>query len=177
MQTTTRSKTPKKTMTKSATNSTLAQTDIIKLILNDHKPLKKLIKILKNLNAKFSDRKLAFTEFAPRLLIHAKPEEQSLYEFMKKDEDLRVEGLEGDTEHAITDQLINEIKMIQDEDVWTAKAKVLAELVEHHIEEEEEQMFPEFKKNSSLPQRADIGKIYLKLRADMNLEKPAHLTH
>ena len=138
--------------------------DIVKLLLEDHKPLKKLIKVLKDAEKDLETRKEAFEEFAPLLIAHAKPEEQTLYSAMKNDDDMRVEGCEGDTEHAIADQLVSEIKEESDEDVWTAKAKVLAELVEHHIEEEEEDMFPDFKKKSEASERAELGAEYLQLR-------------
>jgi hemerythrin superfamily protein len=146
------------------TRAATANEDILKLILEDHKPLKKLIKVLKDSDKDLATRQKAFEEFAPLLIAHAKPEEQTLYVAMKEEDDMRVDGCEGDTEHAIADQLVGEIKAEKDADVWTAKAKVLAELVEHHIEEEEEEMFPEFKKKSDADERALLGAKYQELR-------------
>ncbi len=75
-----------------------------------------------------------------------------------------MEGLEGDTEHAIADQLINEIKASeQDEDLWNAKVKVLAELVEHHIEEEEGELSKEIRKEFDAETRVQIGEDYTNL--------------
>ena len=139
-------------------------TDIVELILQDHKPLKKLIKTLKDEEAELSERKAAFKEFAPLLVAHSKPEEESLYKFMKKSEEMKADGFEGDTEHAIADRLIEEIKVARNEDMWTAKAKVLAELVEHHIKEEEKEMLPEFKKEAKTEEREKIGQLFLKLK-------------
>lgn len=138
--------------------------EIVELILADHKPLKELMKILKDLDRDTGERLTAFEKFAPLLTTHAKSEEKSLYEFMKKDDELRVEALEGDTEHAIADQLVNEIKDVSDEDEWSAKVKVLAELVEHHVEKEENELFPEFKKNTEKKDRDQLGEKYLKLK-------------
>jgi hemerythrin-like domain-containing protein len=73
--------------------------------------------------------------------------------------------MEGDTEHHIADRLVDEIKFAIEEDVWEAKAKVLAELVEHHIEEEEEEMLPQVRKAIELEERERIGEEYLRLRA------------
>ena len=138
--------------------------DIIQLILADHKPLKKLIKIMKNSDKEMSERQAAFEEFAPLLTVHAKPEEQTMYVFMKDEEELREEGFEGDVEHALADQLLEEIKRTEDEDLWGARVKVLAELVEHHIEEEEEELLPDFKKHSDVSQRAELGAEFLRLK-------------
>jgi predicted DNA-binding protein len=140
--------------------------DVINLILEDHKPLKKLIKILKG-DSKLSVKKPAFEKFAPLLNSHAKPEEQTVYVAMKKRKDLRSEALEGDTEHMIADQLVDEIKCTKDKDMWMAKVKVLSELVEHHIEEEEDDLLPDYKKATDLEERIQIGEQYSSLRAEM----------
>ena len=132
-----KAKSRKKMTKKSGKNSG----DVIQLILKDHLPLKKLIAVLKDADAKKSEKKPAFEKFAPTLLAHSKPEEESLYVHLKEDRVLRAEGFEAGTEHALADQLIEDIKQTHDDDEWMAKVKVLAELVEHHIEEEEGEMF------------------------------------
>ena len=143
-----------------------SRNDIVELILADHKLLKKLIKTLKSSELKIDRKRPAFEEFAPMLEAHAKPEEKSLYMHMKDEDELRSEAFEGDTEHELADQLAHEIKGIDDEDVWMAKVKVLAELVEHHIEEEEEEMLVEVRKEMALEDREQIGLEYLRLREE-----------
>ena len=138
--------------------------DIIEMILEDHKPLKQLIKIMKNTDKDLSDREDAFAEFAPLLICHAKPEEESLYTFMKSVENTRSDGFEGDVEHGLADQMVEEIMRTDDEDLWSARVKVLAELVEHHIEEEENSLLPDFKKNSNPQDRQILANKFLKLK-------------
>lgn len=145
----------------------LANSDIVNLILEDHKPLKKLISIMKNLDKDMETRAEAFEEFAPLLASHAKPEELTLYTFMKSEEETRELGFEGDVEHQLADQLLEEIMRTDDEDLWSARVKVLAELVEHHIEEEEEDLLPEFKDNSEQSDRATLGQKFLMLKTKM----------
>ncbi len=143
-----------------------AQSDIIKLILTDHKPLKELIEVMKDPDKSVLERSAAFEEFAPLLVIHAKPEEESLYHFLKDDDDLSQEGFEGEVEHGLADQMIEEIKRTdKNEDLWSARVKVLAELVEHHLEEEEEELFPEFRKHSDVEERAKLGLRYVQLKS------------
>lgn len=143
-----------------------AQTDIIDLIKRDHKPLKKLIKIMKSEDATVTQKKAAFKQFAPTLVAHAKPEERTWYVNMKNDDDMIVEGLEGDVEHGLADQLCNELKRTKDNDMFEAKVKVLAEMVEHHIEEEEEDMLPKFKRNSTKEERSILAEKYEKFREE-----------
>ncbi|HRO67447.1 MAG TPA: hemerythrin domain-containing protein [Pseudobdellovibrionaceae bacterium] len=150
-------------MTKTA--RTASNSDIIQLILEDHKSLKKLIRTLKDTDKDISERMIAFEEFAPLLVTHAKPEEEVLYRALKKEEDLREEGFEGDVEHGLADQLLEEAKRTtEDEDLWSARVKVLAELVEHHIEEEEETMLPKYRQHSSSEDRSALGQKFLRLK-------------
>lgn len=142
------------------------QSDIVDLILKDHEPLKELIEVMKDSDKDLAERKAAFQEFAPTLVAHAKPEEQVLYTFMKKKEELREEGFEGDVEHTLADQLVEECKRTEDEDLLGARLKVLAELVEHHIEEEEEELLPDFKENSKSQERIKMGDEFLRLKLD-----------
>ena len=138
--------------------------DIIDLIKEDHKPLKKLIKIMKDTDQDFDERKSAFKEFAPLLTVHAKAEERVLYECLKDDEDLREKGFEGEIEHNLAELMVEQSRRTRDEDVWTAKAKILAELVEHHIEEEEDDILPSYKKSSEKEERERLGEAYLYLK-------------
>jgi hypothetical protein len=142
---------------------------IIELILQDHKPLKKLIKVMKS-EADRDEKEQAFEEFAFLLVAHAKPEEQALYSFMKGNDELRQDAFEGDVEHILADQMIEEIKRTDDEDVWMAKVKVLAELVEHHIKEEEEELLPDFRKESEAEERMELGERYLQLKEKLEAQ-------
>lgn len=144
----------------------MSKTDLIQLILRDHKPLWKMIKVMKSEKASFSEKKSTFEDFAPALTAHAKPEEQTWYEALKSEHDMNIEGIEGDTEHALADQLCEELKETKDEDIFMAKVKVLAELVEHHLEEEEEDLLPQYKKDSSSEEREELGQKYLELQAE-----------
>lgn len=143
------------------------ETDIVGLILEDHKSLKELIKIMKDTDTELSERAEAFAEFAPLLTSHAKPEEQVLYTYMKADEELREEGFEGDVEHQLADQLVEEIMRTDDQDQWSARVKVLAELVEHHIDEEESELLPDFRKNSESSERMEMGQNFLMLKTKL----------
>lgn len=141
--------------------------DIVDLILEDHKPLKQLIRILKDDEQDFSKRSEAMDEFAVALISHAKPEEDVLYVEMKQNKELRAEGFEGEVEHTLADQMIEEIRRTTDPDLWSAKVKVLAELVEHHIEEEEEDLLPDFKEQSDSELRARLGDQFLQAKTAM----------
>ena len=151
--------------------------DITSLILRDHMPIKKLILTLKDSKVEISRKQPAYEEFKRALTIHAQAEEESLYVHMKEEDegdDLRVEGYEGDTEHAIAFDLIQEIDEIRsNDDQWMAKVKVLAELVEHHIKEEENEFFKKIRKEFSTVERTEIGKEYSRLLNQFSADEDA----
>ena len=154
---------------KSAQNS---KNDIIKLILVDHEPLKRFVGILKDLDTPIRTRRRIFEQFAPLLLVHIRSEQESLYTFLKDEsKELRIDGLEGEVEHELAERMIEEVKMSEDADVWSARVKVLAELVEHHLREEESDMFPIFKKESDAEDRVMLGKQYLELKDHFRREE------
>jgi hypothetical protein len=149
-------------------------TDITELMLAHHEPLKRLIKTMKSEEASLTEVRQAYKKFAPLLEAHAIPEQESLYVQMKeKSKEMRVEGFEGDTEHAMADLLTKEINRTSDDDAFRAKVKVLAESVEHHIEEEEDDMIPEIRKSFSAAELKQMGALYLSFRARFEMEKKA----
>ena len=142
--------------------------DIMKLIEEDHKPLKKILQVLKDTEKSLSERQHSLIEFAPLFLNHSRAEEQSLYKEMAKVEDLRTDSYEGAVEHQIAQEILAGGFNEENDQMWSAKMKVLAELIEHHLKEEEEEMLPHFKKHSSAEEREAIGEKYLQLKTHLD---------
>lgn len=167
----------KATASKGATKS---GDDINELILRDHKPLKALIETLKDSDLEREDKEDSFEDFVVLLTGHAKAEEQSLYVAMKEIDELKSESYEGDTEHAIAEQLMHEINGCPDDNEWMAKVKVLAELVEHHIEEEENEILKEVEENMDIETRRIVGAEYTKILLEFKSinfkKKPRHVS-
>jgi hemerythrin superfamily protein len=145
---------------------TTGSNDIVDVILEDHIAIKELIEIMKDSERDFSERRSAFEEFAPLLVAHAKPEEEIVYKRMKAITKLRELGYEGDVEHGIADQLVEEAKRTYDSDLLSARIKVLAEVVEHHIHEEESELLPAFKKETGPELRKTLGDLFLERKID-----------
>jgi len=137
------------------------ETDIVDLILEDHRPLKEFIEVMKNLDESLEKRREAAENFAIQLVAHAKPEELTLYKDLKHHASLKADAFEGQTEHSLADQLLEEIKRTTDEDCWSARVKVLAELVEHHIQEEEDDILPKVSETLTTNERERLGAAFL----------------
>jgi len=114
------------------------------LLKEDHD---KVAGILEKLDATtergIKTREELFTQLKTELDIHAEIEEMIFYPELEKHDETRDITLEGIEEHRIVKELLAELDALaKDDEVWTAKMTVLKENVEHHVEEEEGEMFP-----------------------------------
>lgn len=143
----------------------MKEQDIVSFIKKDHMPLKEGIRILKSDSVTDSQKKKALKSFLRDLELHAKAEERSLYDNAQTEGDVRSYMLEGYEEHEIADTLALELKALDFEKNWSdkmaAKAKVLAELVEHHVQEEEEEMLPDVQECFSKDELVQLGQLYV----------------
>jgi len=125
--------------------STGATIDAIELLTQQHREVKEMFDRFENMTdrAKVSKKKLA-DEICNALIMHTTIEEEIYYpatrEASEETEDMVDEAV---VEHASAKDLIAQImEMDPGDDLYDAKVKVLGELVEHHVQEEEEEMFP-----------------------------------
>ena len=132
----------------------------IKMLKEDHKKVKGLFREYEKAGEKAFQKKEEIARKAcEELEIHARIEEEIFYPAV--DEDTSKEGSklvdEAKEEHQIVKDLIAQLKDLKVEDKeFEAKFKVLTENVEHHIEEEEGEMFPEATKKLK-DQLEDLG--------------------
>jgi hemerythrin-like domain-containing protein len=83
-----------------------------------------------------------FARLRNELDVHARVEEAIFYPAIKQAAETREIVLEGFEEHHVIKMLLKELEAVPvDTEQWAAKLKVLQENVEHHVEEEEGEMF------------------------------------
>jgi iron-sulfur cluster repair protein YtfE (RIC family) len=99
-----------------------------------------------------------FSRLNAELDLHARIEEQILYPALKDIEETRDITNEAVEEHRIVKRLLKELDVAQKgTEKWTAKLTVLKESVEHHVEEEEGEMFKKANKAMGKEQIAELG--------------------
>jgi len=122
--------------------------DVIKLLKEDHKKVKKMLKELEATSEREAGKRTKlFAEIERELKLHELVEEEIVYPAFREQSKLKDIVLEGYEEHHVVDLIMGEISAepVTDE-TWAAKVKVMQENVEHHVEEEEEKMFPQARK-------------------------------
>lgn len=126
------------------------KTDAIDLLTADHRNVERLFQEYEKLVAaegSYNERESLAATICAELTIHAQLEEEIFYPAARDilDEEELVD--EAVVEHASAKDLIAQLAdMSPDDDLYDAKVKVLGELIEHHVEEEEDEMFPKVKK-------------------------------
>lgn len=123
--------------------------DAIALLTSQHKEVTAMFKEFEDLSdrAKASKKKIA-DKICQNLVMHTMIEEEIFYPAVRghsKEAEEMIE--EAIVEHASAKDLIAQIQeMDPDEEFYDAKVKVLGEMIEHHVEEEEKEMFPKVRK-------------------------------
>jgi iron-sulfur cluster repair protein YtfE (RIC family) len=114
--------------------------DPFELLKKDHEAVSKLFDRIEAASGK---TKIGiFQQIKSELDLHAHIEETVLYPALEKANETRALTLEAYEEHKVVKELLSELasaRTVSDE--WKAKLKVLKENVEHHVDEEENELF------------------------------------
>ena len=127
----------------------------IDLLEQQHREVEKLFKKIEKAGP--DEKEKLFDELADSLAVHAAIEEQHFYPATK---DARTEELlqEAVEEHLSVKRIIADLLEMEPDDAqFDAKIKVLQEQVEHHVEEEEGELFPKVRKLHSKDELEDLG--------------------
>ena len=141
----------------------------VDLLLSQHREVEKLFSKIES--AKSADKKAElFDEIADSLAIHATIEEHHFYPAVRQNrtEDILLESLE---EHlSIKRVLADLLDVSTDDETFDAKMKVLKEQVEHHVEEEEGDLFPKVRKLLDEDELEAIGQAMSAEQAELEEE-------
>jgi hemerythrin superfamily protein len=122
--------------------------DAIKLLKQDHRRVEELFAQFEALGERaHKSKQKVVTQILLELKTHAELEEVIFYPAFRPEADDEQTVLEAYEEHHVAKLLMAEIEaMAPEHERYTAKVTVLKELIAHHVEEEEKEMFPEAKK-------------------------------
>ncbi|HEY8678713.1 MAG TPA: hemerythrin domain-containing protein [Candidatus Dormibacteraeota bacterium] len=130
--------------------------DAISLLKNDHR---KVEKIFSQIEKGTGNREQLFNELATELTVHAEIEEKLFYPAVKNAKQTHDLVLESFEEHKQVKMVLADLaKADKKTEHWLAGLKVLMEDVQHHVGEEENELFPKVKdKVLSEQELKDLG--------------------
>ncbi len=111
---------------------------------HDHDRHRALLAQLGETSGASEERSTLFESLRQELQAHAAAEEESLYATMLGNPDLREEARHSVSEHKEIDDYLGElVETDMSSSAWLIKFKQMRHRYLHHIDEEEEDMFPE----------------------------------
>jgi len=133
--------------------------DAIRLLTDDHDALKKLLDEIKvTTDRAEKTRGELFSRIKMELTVHEVIEEEIFYPALKEHPRAKEIVLEGYEEHHVVDEIMSELEGLDPTDEsFGPKAKVMAENIEHHIEEEEGEMFKHARQVFDPDELAQLG--------------------
>jgi len=140
------------------------ETDILDTLKKEHDQVKVLLRNLQDAESS-AQRQGLVRQLAAALVPHSVAEEKVVYEAMiaLSDPQPQIDGYEGTLEHKWASKTLEKLAAMGDatSSEHKATAKVLKELVEHHIKEEESNIWRDVRKYCSNDDRARMNALYL----------------
>jgi hypothetical protein len=129
------------------------------MLMDDHAKMRKLLDELESTTERgVKTRAELFSTIKGELTIHEIIEEEIFYPELKAHPRAKDIVLEGYQEHHVVDLVMRELEDTPvDDESWGAKAKVMKENVEHHMQEEEGEMFKQARAVFDRAELEDIG--------------------
>ncbi len=133
--------------------------NIYDVLKSEHKEILGMVSDLKSSSPqKKNDRQQQFSKMRDDLLPHMHAEENYFYPYIMDHGGKRQIILEGIEEHRAARSVMQDMESTPASDErWMAKLSVLGEMLEHHIEEEEKEIFKEARKVISDEQAKEMG--------------------
>ncbi|MBV8718755.1 MAG: hemerythrin domain-containing protein [Chloroflexi bacterium] len=146
--------------------------DVLTFLEHEHAEAKDIFAKLEK--AKGPQAQKLWDQLREMLSLHETMEETFFYPKLKEDKRATDLILESYQEHHVMDVLIGEISQFGPSDEqWQPKIKVLQENTEHHIEEEEGQLFPKVRKIWDTATRNEVGKLMEQMKGEHRKERRA----
>jgi hypothetical protein len=160
------------TARKSTTASAKSTPDAVKLLTADHKEVHSKFEQYKKLakaEAPAEEREALAGEICTALKVHTAIEEEIFYPAAREAEVDAPLLDEAEVEHASAKELIGQIEsMSADDALYDAKVTVLGEYIDHHVKEEQDEMFPKCKKSAM--DLAMLGEMLAARKEELMLE-------
>ncbi len=133
--------------------------DVFELLKKDHEKVSGIFEKLDATTERgVKTREELFTQLKQELDVHTRIEEEIFYPLLKEAKETEDLTLEAYEEHNVVKQLLAELEALpKDDETWGAKLTVLKENVEHHVEEEEGELFDGAREVLSQEQIEQIG--------------------
>jgi Hemerythrin HHE cation binding domain len=133
--------------------------DALELLTKDHAKVKGLLEELEGTDdSDTGERERLYRRVRKEMETHEAIEEEIFYPALKSHPKAKDIVLEGYEEHHVVDEIMGELEATDvTDETWGAKFKVMKENIEHHIEEEEGEMFKQARQVFDTDELEELG--------------------
>lgn len=143
--------------------SKAASHDLFSVLKGDHRKVQKLFQQILKSHRRSDD---TFAEIQEALRKHMEAEEKYFYPALEREQKARGSILEAYEEHETGKELIKKMAEKGDDERWLARVKVLSDIIDHHVEEEEGMVFRQAKRLLGREQTREIAEKILQSEGD-----------
>jgi hemerythrin superfamily protein len=141
----------------------MAETKIFARLKADHDRHRDLLARIDETHGDSDERRTLFEAFRVEVTAHAASEEMSLYATMLAKPELRDDAQHSVSEHKEIEDFLTELyEMDFASTGWLTRFRTMKDRYLHHIDEEEEEMFPEAEKDLSEAKKQELLAIFEK---------------
>ena len=140
--------------------------DALSLLKADHDKVKKMLAEGEQTTERAEKtRTELFETLKAEMMLHERIEEEIFYPALKEHPKAKDIVLEGYEEHHVVDDIMGELEATDvTDETWAAKFKVMKENIEHHIEEEEGEMFKQARQVFETDELEQLGERMAELK-------------
>jgi hemerythrin superfamily protein len=147
--------------------------DIYTKLKNDHESVAHVLQRLLEMKTGATNtgpRQRLFSELKHSLIQHSEAENEVFYAPLREHSDTRDLIRDGQAEHQRIESLLNELDGIEKDDAqWGAQLHTLKGIIEHHVHEEEEKVFPKARNIFTAQQAKELGQQFAQAKARQTL--------
>jgi hypothetical protein len=148
--------------------------DLFSLIKADHRKVEELFaKLDKTTERAAKTREELYGKLRTEITVHSFAEERGIYPLLKQEEATEDIGFESVEEHGIVKFLLGKLDNTPyDSKEWSARITALKEVIEHHVEEEEDEMFKKMKRTFSPEELKTMAVNFQENKSFAEVEEP-----
>ncbi|GGD78098.1 hemerythrin domain-containing protein [Croceicoccus mobilis] len=130
-------------------------------LIEDHNKHRELLKKMSQTSGESEERKALLEEFTKEVKSHAAAEEMALYSTMLRKPDTNDETRHSVAEHKEIEDMLDDLAATDmSSSAWKSKFDHLEHRYNHHIDEEEEENFPDYEKYLDEDDLAYMKKVF-----------------
>jgi hemerythrin superfamily protein len=149
--------------------------DIFSLLKQDHQNVSRLLAALHeaSIKADLSERRRLFGQIKDELSVHAQVEEKHVYPVFQQADQTSEAAAEALEEHRRMKTLVMALESGPEDSSWVSKMLDLRKAVEHHVQEEEHDLFVKARSVLTAAEAEELGRVVEAAKKEIKGEAPA----